>query len=44
MKRAFDAAKPGGYVESMEPSPYVQSDDNTVTDTMALGQWGKLFV
>jgi hypothetical protein len=44
MQRAFEACKPGGYIESFEPSSYLESDDGTVTDKMAMGQWGKLFV
>ena len=44
MKRAFEACKPGGYIESMEPSVFLESDDGSVTDQMAMGQWGKLFV
>lgn len=44
MQRAFAACKPGGYIESFEPSSYLESDDGTVTDTMAMGQWGKLFI
>ncbi|GAB1317063.1 Methyltransferase [Madurella fahalii] len=43
MQRAFDACAPGGYVESMEPSAFIGSDDGSVKPTMALGQWGKLF-
>ncbi|KAK5655755.1 hypothetical protein OQA88_5292 [Cercophora sp. LCS_1] len=44
LRRAFDTCKPGGYVESIEPSPFLESDDGTITDTMAMGQWGKIFV
>ncbi|KAK4442061.1 S-adenosyl-L-methionine-dependent methyltransferase [Podospora aff. communis PSN243] len=44
MQRAFDACKPGGYIESFEPSSYLESEDGSVTDTMAMGQWGKLFI
>lgn len=44
MRRAFEACKPGGYVESMEPSAYIESDDGSLTDQMAMGQWGKFFV
>jgi len=43
LRRAFDACKPGGYVESFEPSVHLESDDGSVTDQTALGQWGKLF-
>ena len=44
MRHAFVACKPGGIVESFEPSAYLESDDGSVTDAMAMGQWGKLFV
>lgn len=43
-KEAFNALKPGGYLEDHEPSPYIVSDDGTVPDTSAHGQWGKFFV
>ena len=43
LQRAFEALKPGGYVESFEPSPTIESDDGTVTDQMAMGQWGKFY-
>ena len=42
--QAFRCCKSGGYVESLEASPYMQSDDGTVTEDSAMGQWGKLFV
>lgn len=41
---AHKSLKSGGWVESLEASPYIQSDDGTVADDSALGQWGKLFV
>ncbi|KAK1831956.1 S-adenosyl-L-methionine-dependent methyltransferase [Podospora conica] len=44
LAQAFTACAPGGYVESVEPNPHIQSDDGSVKPTMALGQWGKLFV
>jgi len=44
MRRAFEACKPGGIVESFEPSAYLESEDGSVTESMAMGQWGKLFV
>ena len=44
MQRAFEACKPGGYIESFEPSSYLESEDRSVMDTMAMGQWGKLFI
>ena len=43
-KQAYRCLKPGGYLESFEPSPCVSSDDGTVQDSQASGQWGKLFV
>ncbi|KAK2033255.1 methyltransferase domain-containing protein [Colletotrichum zoysiae] len=42
-KEAYRALKPGGYLESFEVSPVVLSDDGTVPETSALGQWGKFF-
>lgn len=43
-REAFRCTKPGGYFESFEAAPFFDSDDDTVTDTSALSQWGKLFV
>ncbi|KAH7310828.1 S-adenosyl-L-methionine-dependent methyltransferase [Stachybotrys elegans] len=43
-REAFRCCAPGGYMESLESSPWFKSDDGTVTDTSAMGQWGKLFV
>lgn len=43
-KEAYKALKPGGYFESYEASPYITSEDGTVLDTSAMGQWGKLFI
>ncbi|KAI8254676.1 hypothetical protein K4K58_012145 [Colletotrichum sp. SAR11_239] len=42
-KQAYAALKPGGYLESFEVSPAIMSDDDTVPETSALGQWGKFF-
>ncbi|KDN63519.1 putative methyltransferase domain-containing protein [Colletotrichum sublineola] len=42
-KEAYRALKPGGYLESFEVSPAILSDDGTVPETSALGQWGKFF-
>ena len=41
---AYKALKPGGYLESFEGAAIVESDDNTVSETSALGQWGKIFI
>jgi len=43
-ERAFNCIKPGGWLESYEMLPVWESDDGTVTETMALGQWGKIFI
>ncbi|KAH8168903.1 methyltransferase domain-containing protein [Sarocladium implicatum] len=41
---AFKTLRSGGWVESLEASPYMRSDDGSVKDDSAMGQWGKLFV
>ncbi|RSL39382.1 hypothetical protein CEP53_014094 [Fusarium sp. AF-6] len=41
---AFRCCKPGGWVESYETSSAITSDDDTVKDDSAMGQWGKFFV
>ncbi|KIL85357.1 hypothetical protein FAVG1_11313 [Fusarium avenaceum] len=43
-KEAYKTCKPGGWVESFEPSGIITSDDDTVKESSALGQWGKLFI
>lgn len=43
-KQAYNALKPGGYLESYEGSPRVYSDDDTLPPTSALSQWTSLFV
>ncbi|CAH0046613.1 unnamed protein product [Clonostachys solani] len=43
-KSAFTCCKPGGYVESFEGAPWLESDDGTVLESSALATWGKLFV
>ncbi|KAL1874364.1 hypothetical protein VTK73DRAFT_447 [Phialemonium thermophilum] len=40
MRRAYDALRPGGYIESFEASSCIVSDDGSVTDDSAMGQWG----
>ncbi|TDZ71701.1 Secondary metabolism regulator LAE1 [Colletotrichum trifolii] len=42
-RQAYAALRPGGYLESFEVSPAILSDDDTVPETSALGQWGKFF-
>lgn len=43
-KEAYKVLKPGGYLESFEISPMILSDDDTVPETSAIGQWGKFFI
>lgn len=43
-REAFRCCKPGGYIESLESAPWLESDDGTLTDETAMSQWGKLFV
>lgn len=43
-KEAFRVCKPGGWVESYEASPRMESDDGTVTETCAINEWGKFFI
>ena len=40
----YKALRPGGWFEHYESSPYIESDDGTITDKTALGQWGHIFV
>ena len=41
---AYKTCKPGGWVESHEPSGIITSDDGTVEENSALDQWGKIFI
>ncbi|KAF5680743.1 phosphoethanolamine n-methyltransferase 3 [Fusarium circinatum] len=46
-KEAYNAVKPGGWVESCESEPMTHSDDGTVTDdgsTALGGTWDKMFI
>ncbi|KAH7012949.1 S-adenosyl-L-methionine-dependent methyltransferase [Ilyonectria destructans] len=43
-KQAYKCLKPGGIIETMEPSANIESDDGTVDETSAMGQWGKIFI
>lgn len=43
-REVYKTLKPGGWVESHEPSPEIFSEDGTVTPDIALGQWGKIFL
>ncbi|KAM0228036.1 hypothetical protein ACHAPO_011064 [Fusarium lateritium] len=43
-KEAYKSLKPGGWVESYEPSSTIESDDNTVLPGSAMSQWQNVFV
>ncbi|KAF5013962.1 hypothetical protein FDECE_50 [Fusarium decemcellulare] len=43
-REAFKVTKPGGWVESYEASPRMESDDGSVTETCAINEWGKFFI
>ncbi|RMJ14417.1 hypothetical protein CDV36_005918 [Fusarium kuroshium] len=43
-KQAYRCLKPGAYLESHEASARVLSDDGSVHDDSALGQWGEIFI
>ncbi|KAI0095760.1 S-adenosyl-L-methionine-dependent methyltransferase [Nemania sp. FL0031] len=40
---AFKACKPGGWVEAVDPSVNLRSDDGSVREGTALYDWGRLF-
>lgn len=44
MRQAYRVLRPGGYIESLETSAIMTSDDGSVTETCAMGQWGKFFI
>lgn len=41
---AYAACRPGGWVESIEPSCIVESDHVKMPETAALSQWGRMCV
>lgn len=43
-KQAYQALRPGGWLECFEACPLLVSDDDTVPEESALGQWGKLYI
>ena len=43
-KEAYRCLKPGGYLESMEPSPHLKSDDGSVDPESAMAMWANIFV
>jgi len=43
-RNAYETLKPGGWVQSYEPSPEWETDDDTIPADSALKQWGRLFI
>ncbi|KAF4466283.1 ferric-chelate reductase [Fusarium albosuccineum] len=43
-KESFRVCKPGGWVESYEGIPKMESDDGTVPDESAMATWGRIFI
>ncbi|KAI6758566.1 hypothetical protein HG530_010806 [Fusarium avenaceum] len=43
-KQAYKCLKPGGWIESHEAGPTIKSDDDSIPEDSAMGQWGKLFL
>ncbi|PTD07178.1 Secondary metabolism regulator LAE1 [Fusarium culmorum] len=43
-QEAYRACKPGGWVESFEASPRLESDDGSVQEGSAMSEWGKFFI
>ncbi len=43
-EEAYKCLKPGGWLESFEPSPYIRCDNATLPPKSAVAQWGQLFV
>jgi len=41
-KQAYAACRPGGYLETIEGSPVMESDDGTAGEAMS--KWGNLFI
>lgn len=42
--QAYRALRPGGWIQSFESMPLFESDDGSVPEDSALGQWGKFFI
>ncbi len=43
-KEAYRVCKPGGWIETVEPSCVLTSDDGSVAEGSPLHQWGKVFI
>ena len=44
LREAYRVTEPGGWVESVEASPKMESDDNTIAEDCAMHQWGPIFI
>ena len=42
-REAYRTLRPGGWLESYDSSAIIESDDGSVGDDSAIGQWGKIF-
>lgn len=43
-RQAYKVCKPGGWVESYEPTTMMESDDGTVKPDSAMHEWGRFFI
>ncbi|KAF4998889.1 hypothetical protein FGRMN_2820 [Fusarium graminum] len=43
-EEAYKVLKPGGWIESFEASPTIESDDGTVKPDSAMAQWAPIFI
>lgn len=43
-REAYAVCKPGGWLESVEASPRMESDDDSVPENSAVHQWGSIFI
>ncbi|KAM0216543.1 hypothetical protein ACHAQD_007775, partial [Fusarium lateritium] len=43
-KEAYKVLKPGGWIETFEASPTIESDDGTVKPDSAMARWAPIFI
>ncbi|KAM0350610.1 hypothetical protein ACHAPU_003096 [Fusarium lateritium] len=43
-EEAYKVLKPGGWIETFEASPTIESDDGTVKPDSAMAQWAPIFI
>lgn len=43
-RQAYKALKPGGWIETLDTNAFFESDDGTVTEKNATGQWAHIFL